>query len=82
MLSKLRRLYRGLCWLMDTECGMPWDMAELGSLRHKVERLDASLDRLEGELPNTVEAEVESYLSQVKWSDQFDITADTDITIR
>jgi hypothetical protein len=67
---------------MDTECGMPWDMAELGSLRHKVERLDASLDRLEGELPNTVEAEVETYLSQVKWSDQFDITADTDITIR
>jgi len=24
MLSKLRRLYRGLCWLMDTDFEMPW----------------------------------------------------------
>lgn len=40
MLSKLRRLYRGLCWLMDTDCGMPWDMASLGEVRKRVETLE------------------------------------------
>ena len=40
MLSKLRRLYRGLCWLMDTDCGMPWDMADLGEIRGRVAVLE------------------------------------------
>ena len=44
MLNKLRRLYRGLCWLMDTDCGMPWDMADLGDMRAKVEALEDTLD--------------------------------------
>ena len=45
MLSKLRRLYRGLCWLMDTDCGMPWDMASLGELREQVTALGEKADR-------------------------------------
>jgi hypothetical protein len=39
MLDRFRRLYRGLCWLMDTECGMPYDMADLGDVRAKVAAL-------------------------------------------
>ena len=45
MLSKLKRLYRGLCWLMDTDCGMPWDMASLGELREQVTALGEKADR-------------------------------------
>jgi len=45
MLSKLKRLYRGLCWLMDTDCGMPWDMASLGELREQVTALGEQADR-------------------------------------
>jgi hypothetical protein len=45
MLSKLRRLYRGLCWLMDVDCGMPWDMASLGELREQVTALGEKADR-------------------------------------
>jgi hypothetical protein len=45
MLSKLQRLYRGLCWLMDVDCGMPWDMASLGELREQVTALGEKADR-------------------------------------
>jgi hypothetical protein len=48
MLSKLQRLYRGLCWLMDTDCGMPWDMASLGELREQVTALEEKADRNAG----------------------------------
>jgi len=54
MLSKLRRLYRGLCWLMDVDCSMPWirsawttnwvAMEELEKLRRQVTALEASID--------------------------------------
>ena len=47
MLNKLRRLYRGLCWLMDTDCGMPWDMADLGDMRAKVAALEEIAYRLD-----------------------------------
>ncbi len=46
MLSKLQRLYRGLCWLMDTDCGMPWDMASLGELREQVTALEDPSSRM------------------------------------
>ena len=46
MLSKLKRLYRGLCWLMDTDCGMPWDMASLGELREQVTALEDPSSRM------------------------------------
>ena len=46
MLSKLQRLYRGLCWLMDVDCGMPWDMASLGELREQVTALEDPSSRM------------------------------------
>ena len=47
MLNKLRRLYPGLCLLMDTDCGMPWDMADLGDMRAKVAALEEIAYRLD-----------------------------------
>jgi hypothetical protein len=55
MLSKLRRLYRGLCWLMDVDCSMPWirsawttnwvAMEDLEKLRRQVTALEGQSTR-------------------------------------